>query len=122
MPAWKRRATEPMTSSTGTVRRVGAEIEVEVTESTTLDFQVAVSRQPGLTVDESLIIKLNGKTVEPREIVGEHQTRIHVVQAGKGTVSASYSAAVTTAVRAGMRSPTSSLALPPPSFSSTAAR
>ena len=94
MPAWRRRATQADTSSADTVRSVGAEIEIDVTEPTTLEFQIAVSRQPGLTVDESLVIKLNGKASEPHEIVGEHLTRIHVVQAGKGTVTASYSATV----------------------------
>ena len=94
MPAWKRRAAETDATSAGPARKVGAEIEVEVTEPTTLEFQIAVSRQPGITIDESLSITLNGKAIEPREIIGAHQTRIHVVQAGRGTVTASYSATV----------------------------
>jgi transglutaminase-like putative cysteine protease len=95
MPAWKRRAAENgTTTTTEAARRVGAEIEVEVTAPTTLDFQIAVSRQPGLNIDESLSIKLNGKTLEPREIIGENLTRIHLVQAGEGTVTMSYSATV----------------------------
>ncbi len=94
MPGWRRRTAEIDTSSTATARSVGAEIEVEVTEPTTLDFQIAVSRQPGIKVDESLVIKLNGKALEPRELVGQHQTRIHVVQADRGTITASYSATV----------------------------
>jgi transglutaminase-like putative cysteine protease len=94
MPAWKRRAAENGTSTTEAARKVGAEIEVEVTAPTTLDFQIAVARVPGIEVSESLSIKLNGKTLEPQEIIGEHHTRIHVVQAGKGTVTMSYSATV----------------------------
>src|ERR1700742_1525974 len=94
MPAWKRRAAEHGTSTTESAGRVRAEIEVEVTAPTTLDFQIAVSRQPGLDIDESMSIKLNGKTLEPREIIGENLTRIHVVEAGKGTVTMSYSATV----------------------------
>ncbi|BBY37231.1 putative transglutaminase-like protein [Mycobacterium mantenii] len=94
MPSWKTRTAETDSSSIITVRKVGAYIEVEVTEPTTLDFQITVSRQPGVTVDESLAIELNGKPIEPREVVGEHLTRIHVVQAGRGTVTASYSATV----------------------------
>jgi hypothetical protein len=94
MPGWRRRTAEIDTRCTDTARSVGAEIQVEVTEPTTLDFQIAVSRQPGLNVDESLVIKLNGKVLEPREIVGEHQTRIHVVQAGQlapvGQLDAAY--------------------------------
>lgn len=94
MPAWRRRAEVNDIGSAEAKRRVGAEIEVEVTEPTRLDFQIAVSRQPGIDVDESLVIELNGKPIEPREILGQHQTRIHVVEAGKGTVTASYSATV----------------------------
>jgi transglutaminase-like putative cysteine protease len=94
MPGWRRRTAEIDTSSTDTARTVGAEIQVEVTDPTTLDFQIAVSRQPGLNVDESLVIKLDGKVLEPRELVGQHQTRIHVVQADQGTITASYSATV----------------------------
>ncbi|OBA58409.1 transglutaminase [Mycobacterium sp. 1100029.7] len=95
MPAWRRHATATDTSTTGKlVRSVGAEIELEVTEPTVLDFQIAVSRKPGLEVSESLIVKRNGKAVEPREIIGPHQTRIHVLPADTGNVTASYSATV----------------------------
>jgi transglutaminase-like putative cysteine protease len=94
MPGWRRRTAEIDTRSTDTARSVGAEIQVEVTDPTTLDFQIAVSRQPGLNVDESLVIKLDGKVLEPRELVGQHQTRIHVVQADRGTITASYWATV----------------------------
>jgi hypothetical protein len=75
-------------------RNVGAEIEVEVNEATILDFQIAVARLPGIDVSESLAITFNGKTIEPREIIGEQGTRIHTVQADKGTLSFSYWATV----------------------------
>ncbi|CQD02978.1 transglutaminase [Mycobacterium lentiflavum] len=94
MPAWKRRTATNEGSTSGASRRVGVEIEVEVTEPAVLDFQIAVSRQPGIDVSESLTIKHNGKAVEPREIIGAHQTRIHVVPADKGTVTLSYDATV----------------------------
>lgn len=94
MPAWRRRSTTDSTDTTGAGRTVGAEIELEVTEPTVLDFQIAVSRQPGIDVSESLTIKHNGKALEPREIIGPHHTRIHVVAADKGTVTLSYEATV----------------------------
>jgi hypothetical protein len=75
-------------------RNVGAEIDVEVCEATVLDFQVAVARLPGLDVSESMAITFNGNAIEPSEIVGEHGTRIHTLQADKGTVSLRYSATV----------------------------
>jgi hypothetical protein len=73
---------------------VGAEIEVEVTAATTLDFQIAVARHPGVDVSESLSITLNGKDIEPREIIGEHGTRIHTLSADEGILTMSYSATV----------------------------
>jgi hypothetical protein len=94
MPAWKRRGATNDNRRTDAGRSVGVEIEVEVTEPTVLDFQIAVSPQPGLELSESLTIKRNGKALEPREIIGAHQTRIHVVPADKGTVTLSYSATV----------------------------
>ncbi|MCV7429524.1 transglutaminase-like domain-containing protein [Mycobacterium montefiorense] len=94
MPAWKRHGVTTNSSTAGAGRSVGVEIELEVSEPTVLDFQIAVSRQPGIEVSESLTIKRNGKAVQPREVIGAHQTRIHVVSAGTGTVTASYSATV----------------------------
>lgn len=93
MPAWRRRGATP-DGTAGAGRTVGAEIGVEVIEPTVLDFQIAVSRQPGIEVSESLTIKRNGKVVQPREVVGPHRTRIHVVPADKGAVTLSYAATV----------------------------
>jgi transglutaminase-like putative cysteine protease len=75
-------------------REVGAQIDVEVTAPTTLEFQVAVARQPGLDIRESLAITFNGKPIQPREIIGQHDTRIHSIQVGEGAVSLSYQATV----------------------------
>jgi hypothetical protein len=95
MPAWRRQTpTADSTHTNKVVREVGAELEVEVTKATKLVFQIAVAHQPGIDVSESLAIKLNGKRIEPREIVGMHDTRIHVVQADEGTVTLSYAATV----------------------------
>jgi transglutaminase-like putative cysteine protease len=95
MPAWGRRREAGHSVKTSDVKReVGAEIEVEVTAPTNLEFQIAVARQPGIDISESLAIKLDGKTIEPREITGEHHTRIHTMQADKGILTLSYSATV----------------------------
>jgi transglutaminase-like putative cysteine protease len=75
-------------------REVGAQLEVEVTAATTLEFQVAVARLPGLDIQESLSITLNGNPIEAREIIGPHQTRIHSLEVEQGTVQLSYSATV----------------------------
>ena len=75
-------------------RHVGAHIELEVTEPTTLEFQIAVAQLPGIDVSESLAITLNGKPVAVKEIIGQHLTRIHQLRADKGVVTLSYSATV----------------------------
>jgi transglutaminase-like putative cysteine protease len=82
------------TATTPANREVGAQIDVEVTAPTTLEFQVAVARQPGLDVRESLAITFNGKLLQPREIIGQHDTRIHSIEVGEGAVSLSYQATV----------------------------
>jgi hypothetical protein len=94
MSAWRHRGETSNGSTAEIGRSIGAEIELEVTQPTVLDFQIAVSHQPGLDVSESLTIKRNGKVLEPREIIGAHRTRIHVVAADQGTVTMSYSATV----------------------------
>ncbi len=44
-------------------RDVGAELDVEITAPTTLEFQIAVAPQPGAAVTESLSFILNGKEI-----------------------------------------------------------
>ncbi|MCV7298248.1 transglutaminase family protein [Mycobacterium barrassiae] len=80
--------------TTGLKRDVGAELEVEVTSPTTLEFQIAVADHPGAQVTESLTFTCNGKRITPDEIIGEHGTRIHRFAAPEGTVTASYAATV----------------------------
>ena len=95
MPSWRHNKEHGEAIATTTANReVGAQMEVEVTAPTTLEFQVAVARLPGIDLRGSLTITLNGKPLEPREIIGPHETRIHSVVVDGGTVSLSYSATV----------------------------
>src|SRR3984885_1518576 len=95
MPSWRHHRDGGHGISTGSANReVGAQIDVEVTAPTTLEFQVAVAREPGLEVRESLAITFNGKLLQPREIIGPHDARIHSIDVGEGAVSLSYSATV----------------------------
>ena len=75
-------------------RDVGAEIEITVTESTTLEYQIAIAQQRGAQITESLEFRCNGNKVDAQEIIGEHGTRIHRFPAAVGTVTASYEATV----------------------------
>jgi transglutaminase-like putative cysteine protease len=95
MPSWRHHNDSGHGIATSTANReVGAQIDVEVTAPTTLEFQVAVARQPGLEVRESLAITFNGKLLQPLEIIGPHDTRIHSIDVGEGAVSLSYEATV----------------------------
>ena len=75
-------------------REVSAQLDVDVTAPTTLEFQIAVVRQPGLQVSEELSFVLDGTAIEPREIVGAHGSRIHIFDAGVGNLKVGYSATV----------------------------
>ena len=75
-------------------RHVGAELDVEITEHTTLEFQIAVAPQPGTEVSESLSFVLDGTPIEAREISGLHGNRIHKFQAPPGNLQVSYTATI----------------------------
>ncbi len=76
-------------------RQVGASLRVTVTDPTALEFQIAVAALPGLQIDESLTVNLDGKPVAVREIAGEHGTRIHTADVGVGDLQVTYEATVT---------------------------
>lgn len=75
-------------------RLVSAELNVDVTEPTTLEFQIAVAPHPGATVVESLSFMLNGNEVIPHEVSGAHGTRIHTFDSAPGNLSVHYSATI----------------------------
>ena len=58
-------------------RKVAAELEVEITAPTTLEFQIAVAPHPNTEVSKSLSFVLDGKPLQPLEISGVHGNRIH---------------------------------------------
>jgi transglutaminase-like putative cysteine protease len=83
-----------LASSVPMKREVGAELDVDITDPTTLEFQIAVAPHPGAEVYESLSFVLNGRPIHPMEISGEHGNRIHKFDAGVGNLRVSYSATV----------------------------
>ncbi|MDT5174019.1 MAG: hypothetical protein QOG37_1270 [Mycobacterium sp.] len=78
-----------------TKREVGANLRLNVTEPTQVEFQIAVASLPGLQVDESLTVTLDGKPVSVREISGQHGTRVHTAELGTGDLQIKYEATVT---------------------------
>jgi transglutaminase-like putative cysteine protease len=75
-------------------REVAAELEVEITAPTTLEFQIAVAPHPNAEVHESLSFDLDGTSVHPLEISGTHGNRIHKMDVPVGNLKAEYSATI----------------------------
>jgi transglutaminase-like putative cysteine protease len=75
-------------------REVGAEIEVEITDPTTLEFQIAVAPHPRTEVFESLRFVLDGRPIQPLEVSGVHGNRIHKFDAAVGTLKVDYAATI----------------------------
>src|ERR1700739_1774953 len=75
-------------------REVGAELEVEITAPTTLEFQIAVARHPNTEVSERLSFVLDGNPVQPLEISGVHGNRIHKLDAPVGNLIVDYAATI----------------------------
>jgi transglutaminase-like putative cysteine protease len=97
MPSW-RRGKEREDAGTGTIgvmkRDVGAQLDVDITAPTTLEFQITVAPHPGTEVTESLSFVLDGKKIEPMEISGVHGNRIHKFEAPVGNLKVDYSATI----------------------------
>jgi transglutaminase-like putative cysteine protease len=75
-------------------REVGAELQVEITAPTTLEFQIAIAPHPNTDVSESFSFALDGKPVQPLEISGVHGNRIHKLDAPVGTLTVDYCATI----------------------------
>lgn len=76
-------------------RDVGTELDIEITDPSTLEFQIAVAPQPGAELTESLSFVLNGNEIpltEIQEISGDHGNRIHKFDAPVGNLRVSYRA------------------------------
>jgi transglutaminase-like putative cysteine protease len=75
-------------------REVAAELDIEITGASTLEFQIAVAPHPNTEVYESLSFILDGASVHPLEISGVHGNRIHKVDVPGGNLKVDYSATI----------------------------
>src|SRR6202008_4226456 len=75
-------------------REVAAELEIEITAPTTLEFQIAIAPHPNTSVSEALSFDLDGTNVQPLEISGVHGNRIHKLDVPFGNLKVDYSAAI----------------------------
>ena len=55
---------------------------------------IAITKMPGLTIDETLSVTLDGAPVEVSELLDVHGTRLHHLATGVGQLTISYSATV----------------------------
>ena len=75
-------------------RHVGAELDVDISASTTLEFQIAVAPHPQAEVSESLSFALDGRQIEASEVTGVHGNRIHKFAAPVGNLQVNYTATI----------------------------
>ena len=75
-------------------RHVSAELDVNISAPTTLEFQIAIAPHPGADVDESLSFVLDGKPIAASEISGVHGNRIHKFDAPVGNLQVGYTATI----------------------------
>ncbi|MQY28442.1 hypothetical protein NRB56_40260 [Nocardia sp. RB56] len=73
---------------------MSASLDVEIHAPAVLEFQITVARQEGLEVAETLSFELDGRSIDPEEILGPHGTRIHKIDCGSGSLRVRYDAAV----------------------------
>ncbi|MBI3224278.1 MAG: transglutaminase family protein [Mycolicibacterium cosmeticum] len=73
---------------------MGTHLDVEITDPSTLEFQIAVAPHPGAQVSESLTFVLNGQQISATEISGVHGNRIHKFDSGVGSLTVDYSATI----------------------------
>ena len=77
-------------------RNVTADIDLDVTAPGRIVYQIAVVKAPGLTVDETLELTLDGAPIAATEIIGVSGTRFHSVEpTTTGKLLLSYKATVT---------------------------
>ena len=75
-------------------RDVSAHLDVEITEETDLEFQIAVAPHPDAEVTETLSFVLDGQPVEAKEVSGPEGNRIHLLHAGVGNLQVAYEATI----------------------------
>lgn len=81
---------------TSAPRDVSSSMTISVTAPTELEMQIAVARMPGLVMEETLQVSVDGTPVTPEEIIDVYGGRIHRLGVESGIVQVDYSAAVTT--------------------------
>lgn len=77
------------------VRTVSASLDMRVNAATEVETQIAVTKSPGLSIDEQLTVTLDDVPIDTVEVVGPHGGRIRRFRSEPGTVKIDYRATVT---------------------------
>ncbi|GAA1742708.1 transglutaminase family protein [Microbacterium paludicola] len=77
-----------------TARDIRVTLDIEVQTPSELEMQIAVAHVPGIEVDETLDVTLDGARVDVEELVDALGGRIHRMQLGTGELRVAYRAAV----------------------------
>ncbi|GAA2748502.1 transglutaminase-like domain-containing protein [Amnibacterium kyonggiense] len=75
-------------------RTVSAAMDLEVRSASDLVMAVSATPLPGLSIDETLTVELDGAPLPLQELTEATGTRLHLAHAGTGTVSVRYDATV----------------------------
>ncbi|SMH46627.1 Transglutaminase-like superfamily protein [Rathayibacter oskolensis] len=73
-------------------RDVSAHLTLDVAQPATLVFSIAVAAV--YSAPESLAMSIDDRPVTPREVIDQHGTRLHVLEAGRGRLVVDYTAGV----------------------------
>lgn len=73
-------------------RDVSAHLTLDVARPATLVFSIAVSE--GYGTSETLSMSIDGRPVTPREVLDQHGTRLHVLDAERGALVVDYAASI----------------------------
>src|SRR5687768_10868460 len=80
-------------------RRVSCSLKAELGETTSVVLSVAVADQVP-RIDEELLVTLDGRPVEVREVLEDHGARLHTTgRLGPGHLEADYRATITAAAK-----------------------
>ncbi|MGC4173956.1 transglutaminase-like domain-containing protein [Demequina sp.] len=75
-------------------RSVGSTLTLDVLEPAHLILSVAVASAEGLEIDESLVVELDGRALEVKELADGHGTRLHTLDSHAGRLTVRYEAEV----------------------------
>jgi hypothetical protein len=79
------------------IREVGCGLELQVSGPARLAFQIAVAGEQTASFNrvEEMTVELDGRPIEPRELLAPHGGRVHVLDCQAGRLLVEYSATVT---------------------------